>query len=108
MANALLAWASNQALASEVGQGIVKFYEGEGNAGFGEYYLLQQALNSTRLAREIVNNSNTVATLFWSPGWSGAVGFSIGESVGSAQGGFSLSGSRTYYQQIWPYGMVLF
>ena len=50
----------------------------------------------------------TVSRLFWSPAANGSVGFSVGESVGSAEGGFSLSYSGTYYQQIWPYGRVWF
>ena len=109
MASALIAWANDRSLASEVGQGIVKFYEGEGKAGFGEDYLLQQALDSTRLARDIVSNSNTVATIFWSPTDPiGSVGFSVGESVGTQEGGFSAAFSVTDYQQIWPYGSVSF
>lgn len=82
-----------------------------GNFGgviFYKSYLLQQALDSTRLARDIISNSSTVTTIFWSPGGSGAVGVSVGESVGTQEGGFSASFSLTDYQQIWPYGSVLF
>ena len=104
----LLLLAQTAAMLTPPNQRLDSLFQQFGQPGFVSDMMLQRALDGTLALRQAIQNSNSVANIFWAPQLNGSVGFSVGESAGSAEGGFSLSYSGTYYQQIWPYGRVRF